>query len=52
MPPREAAQPRGAALDGARACATSALNEFFALGPSVWRALRHALFALLKDDAA
>jgi fumarylacetoacetase len=41
----------GTALDGARACAQSALNDFFALGPSVWRALRHGLFALLKDDA-
>jgi len=45
-------QLEGAALDGARACATSALNDFFALGPGVWRALRHAVFALLKDDAA
>jgi fumarylacetoacetase len=41
----------GAALDGARACAHEVLNGFFALGPTVWQALRHALFALLKDDA-
>ena len=41
----------GLALDAARACAQPALNDFFALGPAAWRALRHALFALLKDDA-
>ncbi|WP_076997547.1 fumarylacetoacetase [Variovorax sp. KK3] len=43
---------QGTALDGARACAHEVLNGFFALGPTVWQALRHALFALLKDDAA
>jgi fumarylacetoacetase len=42
----------GPALAAARACAQPALNDFFALGPAAWRALRHALFALLKDDAA
>ena len=42
---------QGRALDGARACAHEVLNEFFALGPAVWQALRHVLFALLKDDA-
>jgi len=42
------------AAQGARACAGPALNEFFALGPSAWQALRHGLFrALLRDaDAA
>jgi fumarylacetoacetase len=42
----------GQALAAARACAQPVLNDFFALGPAAWRALRHALFALLKDDAA
>ena len=40
------------AQDAARACARPVLNDFFALGPAAWRSLRHALFALLKDDAA
>ena len=42
----------GAALQAARAAAQPALNDLFALGPTAWRALRHALFALLKSDAA
>jgi fumarylacetoacetase len=42
----------GLALDAARACARPALNDFFALGPAAWRALRHALFASLKSGAA
>ena len=42
---------QGPALQAARAAAQAALNDFFALGPAAWRALRHALFALLKDDA-
>ncbi|MFT3719497.1 fumarylacetoacetase [Pseudorhodoferax sp.] len=42
----------GTALQAARAAAQSALNDFFALGPAAWRALRHALFALLKDGSA
>ena len=41
----------GTALHAVRAAAKPALNDFFALGPSAWRALRHALFALLKSDA-
>jgi len=41
----------GAALQAARACAQPALNDFFALGPPAWHALRHALFALLEDTA-
>jgi fumarylacetoacetase len=41
----------GLALDAARAAALPALNDFFALGGAAWRALRHALFALLRADA-
>jgi len=41
----------GLALDAARAAALPALNDFFALGPPAWQALRHGLFALLKSDA-
>jgi fumarylacetoacetase len=41
----------GLALDAARATALPALNDFFALGGTAWRALRHAVFALLRDDA-
>lgn len=44
-----AALVQGGALSGlaeqaARACMQSTLNDFFAMGPGVWRALRHALF--------
>ena len=42
----------GAALAAARSCSEPALNDFFARGPAAWRTLRHALFALLKDDTA
>lgn len=41
----------GLALDAARVAALPALNDFFALGPAPWQALRHALFDLLKADA-
>ncbi|QOF78722.1 fumarylacetoacetase [Variovorax sp. 38R] len=41
----------GLALDAARAAALPTLNDFFALGPSAWQALRHAVFALLRSDA-
>ena len=41
----------GLARDAAKAAAQPALNEFFALGAASWKALRHALFALLKSDA-
>ncbi len=34
------------------ACTQPALNDYFALGPPAWRALRHALFVLLRSDAA
>lgn len=33
------------------ACATE-LNGFMAMGPAAWRALRHALFAMLHEGAA
>src|SRR4030095_15148227 len=33
-------------------CAQPQLNAFFAMGSEAWRALRHALFAALKDDAS
>ncbi len=41
--------------DAALALALAAqptLNDFMAAGPSAWRALRHALFNVLRDDAA
>jgi fumarylacetoacetase len=41
----------GPAAEAAAACAQSRLNAFLALGPAAWRALRRALFALLRDDA-
>ena len=41
----------GLARDAVRAAALPALNDFFALGGAAWKALRHALFALLKSDA-
>ena len=41
----------GLAQDAARAAALPALNDFFAIGPAAWRALRHALFGALKSDA-
>jgi fumarylacetoacetase len=51
-----AAWARRAALEGiagkaAQACAQPALNTFFAMGPSAWSALRHALFAALHERA-
>ncbi len=36
----------------AQACARPALNDFMALGPAAWRALRHGLFTLLDSSAA
>ncbi|TDY26961.1 fumarylacetoacetate hydrolase [Paraburkholderia sp. BL6665CI2N2] len=41
----------GIAGEAARACAQPVLNEFFSLGPSAWRAVRHALFAALHERA-
>ncbi|MDB5871942.1 MAG: fahA [Ramlibacter sp.] len=40
----------GLAGQAAAACAQPALNEFFAMGPAAWRALRHRLFALLESS--
>jgi fumarylacetoacetase len=42
---------QGDAQAACRACAQPALNDYMALGPSAWRALRHGLFALLREDA-
>ena len=42
----------GLAARAAMACAQPTLNDFFAMGPSAWQALRHGLFALLEDTAA
>jgi len=39
----------GLAATAASAAAQSTLNDFFAQGPAAWQALRHALFALLKE---
>jgi fumarylacetoacetase len=40
----------GLAHTAAAACAQPALNNFFAMGPAAWKALRHGLFALLEKD--
>ncbi|MEO8855538.1 MAG: fumarylacetoacetase [Burkholderiaceae bacterium] len=42
----------GAVRDATRLCAGDALNDFLAAGPTAWQALRHAVFALLKQDAS
>ncbi|WP_432473789.1 fumarylacetoacetase [Amphritea sp. HPY] len=42
----------GAAADGAQACAQPTLNEFMAMGGSVWSALRLALSRGLREGAA
>ncbi len=42
----------GLAAQAASACAQDALNDFMAMGPGAWRALRHALFDLLKTGAS
>lgn len=41
----------GLAAQAVNACTGDALNDFLALGPKSWRALRHALFDLLKAGA-
>ncbi len=43
---------QGVAAQAANACALPALNDFMALGPAAWQALRHGLFALLEQGAA
>ncbi len=42
----------GSAAQAAQVCAQPALNDFLAMGPDVWRALRHALFGLLQEGAS
>ncbi|MBS0301024.1 MAG: fumarylacetoacetase, partial [Proteobacteria bacterium] len=42
----------GAAADALHLATQPALNDFMAAGPQAWRALRHALFALLAEGAA
>ena len=41
----------GLAMQAAIACTQPSLNEFFAMGPGAWRALRHAAFALFEAPA-
>jgi len=48
----KAALLRGLAAQAANACAQSTLNDFFAMGATAWRALRHDLSALLESNAA
>ncbi|HKX44808.1 MAG TPA: fumarylacetoacetase, partial [Burkholderiaceae bacterium] len=43
---------RGQAAQAANACAQPALNDFMAMGPAAWSALRHGLFALLEAAAS
>ena len=43
---------QGLAAQAARMCAQPTLNEFFAMGPAAWQALRHGLFALLEAGAS
>jgi fumarylacetoacetase len=43
---------QGPARQAATACAMDSLNAFMAMGPAAWRALRHALFDLLRDGAS
>ena len=43
---------QGLALQACEACAQPALNDFMALGSAAWSSLRHALFTLLREDAA
>jgi fumarylacetoacetase len=42
----------GPAAQAVNACTGDALNDFLAMGPTAWRALRHALFDLLKTGAS
>lgn len=42
---------QGLAQSAAAACAQPTLNDFFAMGPTAWQALRHGLFALLEAAA-
>ena len=42
----------GMAAQAAQACAQPALNDYLAMGPMAWQALRHGLFALLEIGAS
>lgn len=42
---------QGDAQAACDACAQPALNDYMAMGPGAWRALRHGLFGLLREDA-
>ncbi|GAB4090786.1 fumarylacetoacetase [Hydrogenophaga soli] len=42
----------GLAQQAALAAGQSSLNAFMAMGPTAWQALRHAVFALLSDQAS
>ena len=42
----------GPAAQAVNACIGDALNDFLAMGAAAWRALRHALFDLLKASAS
>jgi fumarylacetoacetase len=41
----------GQAREAVGACRHAELNQFFAMGPPAWKALRHALFGMLDSDA-
>jgi len=47
----QAALLKGSAAGAAHACNGPALNDFLAMGPAAWQALRHGLFALLESTA-
>ena len=42
----------GLAAEAASRCTQTVLNDFLAMGPAAWQALRHALFALLQSTAS
>lgn len=42
----------GLAAKAADQCTQPVLNDFLAMGPAAWQALRHALFALLQSTAS
>jgi len=42
----------GLAAQAAAACCQPVLNDFFAMGPGAWRALRHALFEIFHISVA
>lgn len=42
----------GLAAQAASQCTQPVLNDYLGMGPPAWRALRHAVFALLHDSAS